>query len=279
MRCQLTVCRAYRLSLNLGKSHFFPRRFEFVGVDVCHEGNRPAKSKHQLLETWPAPELVRDVAKFLGFVQFYSRFIPNFEIRVEALHTVTKQEYTEAVGLHWTLEAQAAWEDLKGAILSDPCIQRFDHHKLIVLRTDFSSKGFGYVLLQPGNNEGSVKAAQDYLDDKGFNFMTKNSKAILHPVCFGARRTRGNKIRLHSHLGEGFSGDYAINKCHLYVFGQRFVWVTDCYAIKFILSYEGGNPAILRLQMRLMCWDVDIVHRPDSERCRLLVKIRHGYRV
>ena len=127
MRCQLIVCRAYRLSINLGKSHFFPRRFEFVGIDVCTEGNRPAKSKHQLLLTWPAPELVRDVAKFLGFVQFYSRFIPNFEIRVEALRTVTKQEYTEDVGPHWTPEAQAAWEDLKGAILSDPCIQRFDH--------------------------------------------------------------------------------------------------------------------------------------------------------
>ena len=41
--------------------------------------------------------------------------------------------------------------------------------------------------------------------------------------------------------------------------------MTDCYAIKFILSYEGGNPAILRLQMRLMCWDVDIVHWPDTE--------------
>ncbi len=79
--------------------------------DVCPEGNRPAKSKHQLLETWPAPALVRDVAKFLGFVQFYLRFIPNFEIRVEALRTVTKQDYTEKVGPHWTPEAQAAWED------------------------------------------------------------------------------------------------------------------------------------------------------------------------
>ena len=39
----------------------------------------------------------------------------------------------------------------------------------------------------------------------------------------------------------------------------------DCYAIKFILSYEGGNSANLRLQMRLMCWDVDVVHRPDTE--------------
>jgi hypothetical protein len=50
-----------------------------------------------------------------------------------------------------------------------------------------------------------------------------------------------------------------------YVFGQRFVWVTDCYAVKFLLSYKGSNPVILCLQMRLMCWDADIVHRPDSE--------------
>ena len=33
--------------------------------------------------------------------------------------------------------------------------------------------------------------------------------------------------------------------------------------VKFILSYEGKNPAILRLQMRLMCWDMDIEHRND----------------
>ncbi len=41
--------------------------------------------------------------------------------------------------------------------------------------------------------------------------------------------------------------------------------MTDCYTIKFIFSYEGGNLAILHLQMRLMCFDVDIVHRPDSK--------------
>ena len=90
--------------------------------------------------------------------------------------------------------------------------------------------------------------------------MIKSSSAVLHPVCFGAQRSRGNKVRLHSHLGEGFAGDYTINKCSHMLFGQQFIWVTYYYAIKFILSYKGGNSAILRLQMRLMCWDVDIVH-------------------
>ncbi len=46
--------------------------------------------------------------------------------------------------------------------------------------------------------------------------------------------------------------------------GRRFLRVTDCYAVKFILSYDGTNQAILRLQMQLMGWDVDIVHRHNK---------------
>ena len=134
-----------------------------------------------------------------------------------------KGEYTDLIAQHWTHDAETAWNDLKEAIISDPCIQRFDHRKLVVLRSDFSSLGFGYVLLQPGNDEASVRAAQDYRAGNGFSFMTKGSTATLRPICFGARMTRGNEVRLHSHLGEGFSGDYAINKCRQYVFGQRFV--------------------------------------------------------
>jgi hypothetical protein len=78
--------------------------------------------------------------------------------------------------------------------------------------------------------------------------MDKSSKGVLHPIAFGCRCTRGNKKRLHSHLGEVFSGDYPINKCRHMCFGQRFTWVTDYYALKFILSYNGRNLAILRLK-------------------------------
>ena len=46
-------------------------------------------------------------------------------------------------------------------------------------------------------------------------------------------------------------------------FGQCFVCVTDYYALKFILSYNGKNPAILCLQMRFMCWDMAVKHQND----------------
>jgi hypothetical protein len=80
--------------------------------------------------------------------------------------------------------------------------------------------------------------------------MTKDSAALLHPVAFGCHCTHGKKECLHSHLGKVFSGDYAINKCCHMAFGQRFIWVMDCYALKFILSYDSRNPATLCLQMR-----------------------------
>jgi hypothetical protein len=50
MESQLQVCQFQNLSLGLKKSHIFPMLFEFVGIDVCPDGNRPTMSKHQLLQ-------------------------------------------------------------------------------------------------------------------------------------------------------------------------------------------------------------------------------------
>jgi hypothetical protein len=70
MECQLRVCQSQNLSLSLAKSHIFPKQFEFVGVDVSLDDNRPAMLKHALLHHWPAPELVRNVAKLLDLPNF-----------------------------------------------------------------------------------------------------------------------------------------------------------------------------------------------------------------
>ncbi len=103
MECQLHICLAYCLSLSLKKSFIFPKQFKFMGNDVCEEGNRPAQSKHQLLSTWPQPELVRDIAKFIGFVQFYSMYIHHFELRITPLCKLTiNHEYTNPLAPIWT---------------------------------------------------------------------------------------------------------------------------------------------------------------------------------
>lgn len=90
------------------------------------------------------------------------------------------------------------------------------------------------------------------------------SKLTLHPIAFGCCRSCSNKRLLHSYLGKAFAGNYGINKLPVYVWGARFTWGTDCFGVRFILTYDGSNPAVLRVQMRLMCSDMIIVHRPGS---------------
>jgi hypothetical protein len=88
----------------------------------------------------------------------------------------------------WTGQAQKEFAEMKRALLDDPCVKRFDSKKLVVIRTNFSSFGFGFVVLQPGDDAASVSAANDYKDGKGFTFMRKESKATLFPVCLVRER-------------------------------------------------------------------------------------------
>ncbi len=47
-----------------------------------------------------ASSRIRDIAKFLGFAQFYSRFIPNFKMRAAPLRILIKGEYTDPIAQH-----------------------------------------------------------------------------------------------------------------------------------------------------------------------------------
>ncbi len=260
IECQLCVAKAYHLTLSLKKSHFFPTRFEFVKINVSPDGNHPAMSKHKLLQSWPAPSLVCNIASFVGFLQFYSKFIPCFELCAELLQTIMLQEYTKPIGDMWTPDVQSTFDSLMNSILEDPCLRHFDPAKLTVLHTDFSSKGIGYVVCQPKDDNVSLELILQFMSGNGFHFLATTNGRVLYPVAFSGQHARGNTKFLHSCLGNAFCSDYAMNKFRHMCWGLRFVWVTDCYAVKFILSYDGTNQAILQLQMRLMGWDVDIIH-------------------
>ena len=86
-----------------------------------------------------------------------------------------------------------------------------------------------------------------------FEFIGIGSKLKVRPVAFDSQRTRGNETRLHLHL----------------CWGMRFTWDTNCFGLIFILMYDGNNLSVLRLQIRLMCWDMDINHRNVAFRVTL----------
>eukprot|EP00984_Skeletonema_dohrnii_P006306 scaffold2258_cov84-Skeletonema_dohrnii-CCMP3373.AAC.7 len=267
LRCQLEVCRLQRLSLNLKKCHFFAPRTEYVGTDVCIEGNRPAQSKHQLLNAWPAFRTARDVASFVGFIAFYSKYIPQFEQRILNLRALLRNNPNMETNIEALLQPIHASErdDMINAILSDPCLQRYRADFRTYLSTDFCKRGFGYACLQPDDtHQQSIDSMRREMAGGPCEFLNDEFKLRLRPTSFGSRITRGMEPNLHSYIGEIIAGLWAIKHNAIRCFGQRFTWITDCYAVKFILTYEGSNPVVNRLKMQLLLWNMDIVHRNNK---------------
>ena len=152
LECQLQVCQSQNLSLLLKKSLFFLSRIEFVGHDVCENGNRPAQSKNNLLKTWPKFRVVRDIHIFVGFILFYAAYIPNAELRMFKLRELMKLPYEGSMALLATAEHYTKQNDMLQVLLADPCIARFDPEIRCYLTTNFSAIGFAYILCQPGSD-------------------------------------------------------------------------------------------------------------------------------
>jgi hypothetical protein len=151
------------------------------------------------------------------------------------------------VGDLWTPAAAATFDELRNYILCNPCLCCFNHRKLTVLRTDFLSHGFGYIVCQLDDNNASLQLVAQYMAGNGYGFMTLTSKGTLYPVAIGSRQTCGNESHLHLYLGEIFAGDWAMGKCCHRLFRHCFFWVMDCYADWFLLLYNGGNQAVQHL--------------------------------
>ena len=79
--------------------------------------------------------LVKDVQAFLGFANFYCRFIPGFLKKVKPLNKLTKgTQYTTRSGIkkikykvfQQTTKCQEAFKDLKRAFTTAPVLAHYD---------------------------------------------------------------------------------------------------------------------------------------------------------
>ena len=74
---------------------------------------------------------------FLGFLNFYSTYIPWFEQRVAPLRELSKLELETPIEKLMKDEHFKSREDMIMSILSDPCLARFDWKKRLYLLTVF----------------------------------------------------------------------------------------------------------------------------------------------
>jgi len=93
---------------------------------------------------WSVLTKVKQVQAFLGFVNFYHRFIENFAKMSKLLSDLTKKDYT----WNWGIEQQNAFEVLKKAFTIAPVLRIPNDKDPFKLSTDASDFATGAVLLQ-----------------------------------------------------------------------------------------------------------------------------------
>ncbi len=74
----LEQLRKYGLYANLKKCWFHEDEVQFLGFVISTQEIKMELERIEAIKNWPKPQSVRDIQMFLGFANFYRRFIKNF---------------------------------------------------------------------------------------------------------------------------------------------------------------------------------------------------------
>jgi len=144
---------------------------EFLGYVVGRNGVQMDQAKVDAVLSWQQLTSLSETQSFLGFANFYRRFIKDYSRIARPLTELTKKMRK----WEWSEEAGKAFEELKKRFTTAPILAHFDPTKLVVIKTDASDFAIGAVRSQ------------------------RNDENRLHPVAFHSRKFQPAEINYEIH--------------------------------------------------------------------------------
>ena len=118
VRLVLQHFRDLGLSLKLSKCEFGKMEIKFLGMIVGSGCIRMDPAKVSAIATWPPLKMVKAVQSFVGFCNFYHRFIPGFSAMVAPLTTLTHKNQPQM----WGPDQQMAFTTLLSHFQTTPVL-------------------------------------------------------------------------------------------------------------------------------------------------------------
>ena len=144
----LEQLKKHNLYLNIDKCFFEKEEVEYLGCVISHDTIKMDPIKLSGIRDWPPPTTVKQTRSFLGFGNFYRKFISRFAHIARPLHDLTKKNKT----WEWTKECQDAFDTLKEKFTTAPVLTMADVDKPFILETDASKWAIGATLMQKDSN-------------------------------------------------------------------------------------------------------------------------------
>jgi hypothetical protein len=203
------------LQCDIDKSEFYTQRTKFLGFIVTDKGVEMDPAKIQTIIDWGTPRRVSDVRSFLGFCNFYRKFISDYSTIVRPLNRLTGERVT----WRWGPEEKAAFQDLKDAIITGPVLAYYDPRRETRMETDASDGVAAGVLCQ------------------------RQDDGEFHPIAFYSKTLDDTQTRYEIHDKEMLAVILGIREWNSELMGlqQPATFVTDHRALEYFTTKQRLN--------------------------------------
>ena len=203
------------LKLKPNKYEFFKTKITYLGHIVSSKGIETDPKKVESVKNWTAPKTATDVRSFLGFTNYYRRFIRGYANVAKPSNTLVSDDNANCkkAPIEWTDECQVAFDKLKELCTSTPILAYANYKKPFQLQTDASDLGLGAVLYQRDDD---------------------NRQRV---IAFASRSLSNTEKNYPAHKLEFLALKWAItDRFHEYLYGRQFDVYTDNNPLTYILT-------------------------------------------
>jgi len=187
------------LDLNLylrpKKCSFNQTSVEYLGLIISEGELCMDPVKLTAVSNWPTPKTMKEVQKWLGFCNFYRRFVKNYSALARPLFNLTKKD----VPFHWDHAEEQAFRDLQSALTLAPVLILPDYEKPFTLITNASDYATGSILEQEDAFGHSYPVAYFSKSlqpaERNYEIHDKELLAIIHSLKHFRHYLQGNKYR------------------------------------------------------------------------------------
>ena len=236
-RLVLERLRQHKLFLKPEKCEFEQTSIEYLGLVVSQGCVSMDPVKVAGVKDWPVPTNRKEVQSFLGFVNFYRRFIQDFSHHARPLFDLTKKDTT----WHWGESQQAAFNKLKELITSAPVLIFPKDQQPFRLEADSSDFATGAVLSQ---------------------FVEEDGK--WHPISFYSKSLSPVERNYEIHDKEMLAIVRALDEWRHWLEGahHKFEIWTDHKNLEYFRTARKLNRRQARWSLFLSRFDYELHHRP-----------------
>jgi len=145
----LTRLREAGLQVDIKKCEFHVKRTKYLGFIISADGIEVDPEKASVIQGWEPPTTVRGIQSFLGFCNFYRRFIKNYGRVARPLVRLVKKN----IPFNFDSACSKAFKELKRKLLSAPILIHYRPDRPTRLETDSSDGVVAAVLSQLYEND------------------------------------------------------------------------------------------------------------------------------